>query len=212
MSPHTRSRTEKAYFESAYARSPEVFGAERDWYEQRKRNVLLASLPRARYGVAFEPGCGVAQLSLELLHRCDCLVMMDWSSTALQHARARINRTRINSCVIDAGAQQRAELLEGAIPDQWPEYRRFDLIVISEVLYYLPADQIEQCAQRAYDSLRPYGDLVLLHWLHASPDYPMTGRTAHQIFLSAWPIEPAVQLIHEEQNFMLTVIGKNHDS
>lgn len=186
-------RTAREYFETAYAQKDEPFGAAQSWYEQRKRSVLLASLRSAQYRYAFEPAGGTGVLTRELAKRCDRLLMMDWSSTAVMRARGLL-RDHPN-----------AAAAVGNLPEHWPVGQRFDLIVISELLYYLDDVAITTIARRSRESLIDHGELALLHWRHPSLDYPSNGERAHRLFLSAWP-RPQIRVRHEEPDFMLLVI------
>jgi len=48
------------------------------------------------------------------------------------------------------------------VPDKWPN-ESFDLIVISEVFYYLTVSELNQLAQRLRSSLRSSGEIILVH-------------------------------------------------
>jgi cyclopropane fatty-acyl-phospholipid synthase-like methyltransferase len=50
------------------------------------------------------------------------------------------------------------------VPAQWPD-ERFDLVVLSEVIDYLGAADVEALARRLSGSLEPGGDLVMVHWV-----------------------------------------------
>jgi hypothetical protein len=59
------------------------------WYEPRKRDVTLASLPRQRYVSGFEPACAMGVLTLDLAKRCDRLLSCDIPPVAVSKARER---------------------------------------------------------------------------------------------------------------------------
>ena len=40
-----------------YSKSPDPWGFRTSWYEQRKREIVVASLPRRRFGSCWELGC-----------------------------------------------------------------------------------------------------------------------------------------------------------
>ncbi len=63
-------------------------------------------------------------------------------------------------------------------PRSWPP-GRFDLIVFSEVGYYLPLPQLQDCTQRLRASLTEHGVLVACHWLHPFAQACMDGRAVH---------------------------------
>ena len=81
------------YFEDLYARHADPWGFADRWYEQRKRALLLASLPRPRFARAFEPGCSIGVLTAELAPRCDALLATDVAEGALSAARERLVAT-----------------------------------------------------------------------------------------------------------------------
>ena len=78
------------------------------WYEQRKRAVTLASLPRPRFRRALEVGCSIGVLTSDLAPRCDALLALDVAGAAVALAR---ERTRTLPSV-------RVEQM--AVPAQWP--------------------------------------------------------------------------------------------
>src|ERR1700755_2304248 len=94
------------------------------WYEQRKRALVTASLGQRRYQRAFEPACGYGALTRELAPRCAVLIAMDADEESVRAARAASSRdTHVSlSCA--------------RLPEAWPD-GMFDLIVLSEWLYYL---------------------------------------------------------------------------
>jgi SAM-dependent methyltransferase len=186
--------TSPEYFDAAYAYDAEVFGPAAGWYEARKRAVLLASLGRERYDCAFEPGCGNGALSRALALRCSQLLCMDVSPRALVHAR---NRVRGVGNVTFSNAE---------FPQGWPSGLSFDLIVVSELLYYLDDEEITLMAGLATGALRPGSELVCLHWRHASPDYPNTGERAHRILRLNSP-RLQVVLEHDEKDFVLLTLA-----
>jgi hypothetical protein len=69
------------------------------------------------------------------------------------------------------------------IPQAWPP-GRFDLILLSEVLYYLDADTIRAAADRATRALQPGGCILMVHYLGGT-DYPTTGDDAASLFMAA---------------------------
>ena len=101
------------------------------WYEMRKRAMTLASLPRARYGNAFEPGCANGELSAELAARCDRLLISDGTRRAVDSARGRVS------------SLPHVEVMQAWVPDDWPQ-QAFDLVVISELGYFLSPDALEK--------------------------------------------------------------------
>ena len=111
------------YFRDLYAACADPWGLAGRWYEARKYAVSTALLPRQRYGRAFEPGCSIGVLTAMLAPRCDALLACDAVPDAVSSARAR------TAGLPGVRVEQRA------VPGQWPP-GSFDLIVLSELLYY----------------------------------------------------------------------------
>ena len=69
------------------------------------------------------------------------------------------------------------------VPAEWPT-GRFDLIVFSEVLYFLAAADIARCADRIRANLLPGAVIALVNWLGETDD-PTTGDEAAERFIAA---------------------------
>jgi cyclopropane fatty-acyl-phospholipid synthase-like methyltransferase len=136
------------------------------WYESRKRAMTLACLPKPHYESAFEPGCANGELSAALASRCDRLIASDGSSRAVALARART-----------AGSPH-VQVRQAWVPDEWPE-ERFDLIVISELGYFLSRESLDALALKAKGSLLAGGTLMACHWRRGSDDCALTGDDVH---------------------------------
>ncbi|WP_101925772.1 MULTISPECIES: SAM-dependent methyltransferase [Luteimonas] len=159
--------TPAQYFDAIYA-DDDPFGYRERWYEARKRSLLLASLPAARFAAAWEIGCSNGELTAALAPRCDRLLATDLNARAVALAAAR---TQDQAHVRTQQAQH---------PDDWPE-GRFDLIVFSEVGYYLDVATLTRMALRLRASLRDDGVLVACHWLPPFREAPQSGREVHRL-------------------------------
>ena len=179
------------HFDRLYASHEDPYGVRHRWYEQRKMNVLLASLPRQRYERAFEPGCGVGCLTIELALRCRHVLASDLSLIAVSRARKNL------------AACGNVELRQQRVPLDWPsETGGFDLIVLSEVLSFLHPHDVARTSDLCARGLRPGGSLVACDW---RPHFE--GRTcgcdqSHDILGSAGL--PRV-LRHAEDDFLLDI-------
>ncbi len=152
------------YFDALHERRPDPWGFTARWYEERKRALTLASLPRRRYPRALEVGCSIGVLTSDLAERCDDLLAIDISPVAAERARERVgSRARVE--VRDAGA---------ALPAG-----PFDLIVLSEVGYYFTAERLGPLLADAVSQLAEGGELLLCHWRHPVADYPQGGDEVH---------------------------------
>jgi SAM-dependent methyltransferase len=155
-----------AYFHRMYERSPDPWGFTSRWYDQRKYQLTLAALPRPRYRSAYEPGCSVGVLSALLAPRCDRLLCSDLVPAAVDSARARLRE------------QRHVSVVRQQIPQDWSD-GPFDLIVLSEVLYYLTDTELKQALECARHSLVPGGDLVAVHWRYPAAEHRHTGDAVH---------------------------------
>ena len=169
-----------AYFDAIYAENPDPWGFETSDYERAKYAATLAALPRARFARGFEPGCANGVLTAQLAPRCDALLAVDVAERALARARQR--------CAGRKGVTIRAM----QVPREWPT-GGFDLIVFSEMLYYLSAAELALAAARAAGSLEPDGAVLLVHYVLPT-DYPLGGDTAAEQFIACSLLRPVRQL------------------
>ena len=70
-----------------------------------------------------------------------------------------------------------------SVPAEWPA-GTFDLIMLSEVVYYLDAGDVSRLADRVSASVEPGGNVVLVHWT-GTTDYPLSGDDAAELFMTA---------------------------
>lgn len=183
--------TEPAYFERMYAASDDPWHLDDNPYEQRKHALTVACLPRERYRRGFEPGCSIGLLTALLAPRCDELVATDAVAEPLVAARRRV-------------PDEHVSFAQSALPD-WPA-GELDLVVLSEVLYFLSSAVRAQVRQHVVESLGPHGHVVLVDWRHRFDEAACTGDEAQAEIVEA----PAlVRLVtHVEHDFRLTVLGR----
>jgi hypothetical protein len=182
------------YFTKQYERSPDPWGFRTRWYEQRKRDVTLACLPRPSYRSGFEPGCSIGVLSAALAGRCDRLLVADVEGSALATCRTQLAAARLLDHV---------EVQQLQVPDEWPD-GVFDLLVLSEVGYYLDSDALDRLLDRAVGSLEDGGTLLACHWRHPVAGYPLSGDTVQERVLARAELVSVVT--HVEPDFRLDVL------
>jgi SAM-dependent methyltransferase len=178
------------YFDAMYAASPDPWGFESRWYERRKQALTLAMLPARRYGKGFEPGCSIGVLTELLATRCDHLLSCDVADAAVQTAA---ERTR---------GLPNVRVERRAIPDDWPA-GDFDLIVMSEFLYYFAGPDLDRVLDLAIKATREGGTLLAVHWLHPVADYPRGGEEVHRYLGARAGIARLAQ--HREHDFLAEV-------
>ncbi|WDJ04733.1 class I SAM-dependent DNA methyltransferase [Xanthomonas campestris] len=153
-------------FEQLYA-DADPFGYRSRWYEQRKRAVLLAALPFPLVDRGWEFGCSNGELTAELGTRCTRLLATDLSHHAVKLASERVQQ------------HPGITLQQANHPADWPT-GQFDLIVFSEVGYYLDATAFERTVALFATSLAPQGCLVACHWRHPFEGAVRSAEHVHQ--------------------------------
>jgi SAM-dependent methyltransferase len=192
----SRASVPESYFAEMYRRSNDPWHLAERWYESRKYALTLAALPARRYKRVFEPGCSAGVLSALLAERSDALVSWDRRPEAVAAADARLRRFAAADASI------------GVVPEQWPS-GTFDLIVLSELLYYFDADQRSRLLERALGSLMTHGHLVAVHWRHHVPEHAAEAEEVHAE-LRARP-ELVTLATHQEDDFLLDVFAFTPD-
>lgn len=178
------------YFDATYDRHDDPWGFTHRWYERRKRAVTTSALPDERYARALEVGCSIGVLTAELAERCDDLLAIDLAPAAVERARDRL------------AGRDHVRVEVGDVADRAPA-GPFDLIVVSEVGYYLTLAHLRDVLSRLEAELAPGGTLVACHWRHPVADYPLTGDQVHRTLARGTALTRVVA--HEEADFLLDV-------
>ncbi len=163
--------SDPGYFQQLYARDPDPWRFATSDYERDKYAATIAALPPGRFTRCFEVGCSIGVLTQALAARCDAVLAVDVAEAPLEQGRAR--------CADQPGVRFEAM----AVPDTWPP-GRFDLVLFSEVLYYLGLAGIDDAARRTVESLLPGGTVVLVDW-RGNTDGACTGEEAAERFIAA---------------------------
>ena len=158
------------HFEDLYASDPDPWRFATNEYELAKYSATMAALPSAGYSRALEIGCSIGVLTQRLAARCRTLIALDPASGALSLARERCRDLPDVSFV------------RALVPADWPE-GAFDLILLSEVVYYLDRADVGRLVDRVETATRDGADIVLVHWLGLT-DYPLSGDEAADLFIS----------------------------
>jgi SAM-dependent methyltransferase len=169
---HDRPRVPVSFFDDLYERSEDPWSFASSEYERRKYAHTLASLGAPRFERALEIGCSIGVFTEMLLSVTGELVAIDVSEPALARARRRLRGRR---GVRFARASFPEELPEGA----------WDLIVCSEVLYYLDGDAFARAVDRLRECLEAGSTVVAVHWRAATRTYPLLGDEVHDRLIAA---------------------------
>lgn len=139
------------HFTALYANSRDPWNYETSDYERRKYQATLDALTRPRYASAIEAGCSIGVLSARLAERCTGLIALDFSALAVAQATERLRGF--------PGARATC----AALPDEWPQ-GCYDLIMLSELVYYLNHEGIVSLAMLVARDAAWSGECVLVHY------------------------------------------------
>ena len=162
------ARMSPAEFEARYRANPDPWGYTTSDYERHKYQATLTACGYGPFADALELGGSIGVFSALLASRCERLTTIDAAATAVASARRRL-----------AGAQH-VDVILGEIPDAIP-IRDFDLVVASEILYYLTAAGLDRTVARLESTMRTGARLVAVHWRPAGPERPLDAREVHTI-------------------------------
>ncbi len=161
-----RHHARTARFDQMYDDGPDPWSNAGSFYEQRRRALVTAILGSARYRRVLELGCADGFLTAALVERADAVHACDTSPQAV--TAARLNAP--------AATVERGDLPEALDHCQGD----FDLIVLSEVGYFLTATELLATLRRACELLTPGGELLLCHWQHPTNRVPLDGILVHE--------------------------------
>lgn len=167
MNAAARDRAPVEHFERLARGSTDPWKYATSPYEQAKYRRTLAHLPE-RIDSALELGCSVGVFTALLAPRCDRLLAVDFSPTALSHARERV------------GDRAEVEFRQAILPEQMPR-GSFAAIVCSEILYYWSPELVREGLRLIESALAPGGTLVAVHWRRGDPRRELDGDAVHAI-------------------------------
>jgi 2-polyprenyl-3-methyl-5-hydroxy-6-metoxy-1,4-benzoquinol methylase len=159
------------HFRRLYDRNDDPWNYHTSDYEKSKRDATIAALGNRRYRSALEVGCSIGVLTLRLAGHCDRILGVDFVDTALAVAR------------VACDSMPHVTFRNVRIPVEWPG-GHYDLIVLSEVLYFLSESDSAALAGLCKESMKPDGVLLLVNWLEESPDDPCSGDDAATRFIA----------------------------
>ncbi len=139
-------------FEARFRETIDPWNCARSPFEVWKRSALLHACGPGPFGRGLELACAIGETTRVLAPRCLDLLAVDSSPTAVAEA-ARRTRARANVRVAVA-----------LLPEEMPR-GPFDLIVASEIFYYLRERPLRRLLRSIEMSLAPGGRVVVLHHL-----------------------------------------------
>jgi hypothetical protein len=181
-------------FEARYRADPDPWRYTSRGYERAKYLATLEACGSGPFTNALELGASIGVFSALLAPRCDRLTTIDAAPTAVQDARRRL-----------AGAP-RVNVIEGAIPGAIPA-GPYDLVVASEILYYLSAPELEATLACLRGQLE--GRLVAVHWRPDGPERPLSAEAVHAMLRGQPWLEPKRRADTDE--YLLDVLERRVD-
>ncbi len=183
-------------FDALYLNDPDPWQFLTSEYEQGKYAKTLAALPQTHYRCAIEAGCSIGVLTEKLSGCCDQVIGLDISEVAIALARRRTTQS------------DRVRFERACLPQEWPDIPA-DLIVLSEILYFLQPGQIEELARRIAGSWQENGDCILVNF-SGDTCQTLQGAQAAALFCDAIqrlaPVQSLSNQVHE--GFEITVLKK----
>ncbi|PPF84941.1 SAM-dependent methyltransferase [Pseudoclavibacter sp. RFBJ3] len=160
-------------FDGVHADADDPWDLRSSWYERRKLALMVGMLPDETYGRALEIGCSIGESTAALAERCDHLLAVDASATALGLAAARLaDLTGV-------------DLAKATLPHDWDSLGlgpgQLDLVIVSETGYYLAEDELCELLANSRRALSPTGVLVLCHWRGPIDGWPLDGDRVHAL-------------------------------
>src|SRR4051794_26372949 len=137
--------------ERFYAGEHDPFGFDSNPYEAAKFDDLLGVIGAGPFEHALEVGCSIGSFTERLAPRCGELLATDISQVAVERAQRRL------------AEHPNVRVERRTIPRELPE-GPFDLIVCSDVLYYLPARRLRRTLGLLAARLAPRGWIAPLPW------------------------------------------------
>lgn len=169
--PGTSAPVHAAHFDAMFAASADPWRYDSEPYERERHRLTVAALGGRRFADAWDAGCANGALTAMLAPQCDRLLASDASAEAVAVARGRLG---------PGVSVQRLRL-----PDEVPE-GQFDLILLSDMLYYLGLDGLLRLVEAVVPRMRPGGVLLTVNWL-GDTQAAMSGEQAAEALRASLP-------------------------
>ncbi len=160
-------RIDVAGFEQKFCADIDPWDYRHSKFERQKRGALIKACGCGKRGRALELGCAIGETTRQLAPLCLSLTALDASSTALVEARRRNDDL------------PQVNFFHATLPQRMPP-GPFDLIVASEIAYYLTSHALEKLARKLIRALAPGGRIVVLHHRRLFSDAAQYSAAAHQ--------------------------------
>ena len=183
IEPSITDPSSAEFFERKYQENADPWNFGGSAYELGRYDRTMLALAGRKFRSAFEPGCSVGVLTAQLAQVCERVDAVDLSATAVLAAKVR--------CAGLGNVHVRTGSLADALPQS-----EVDLVVLSEIGYYLEVEELKRCGAALVKKLVPGGWLLGVHWLGHSQDHRLSGDQVHDILGSL----DGLKLEHSERH------------
>lgn len=159
-----------------YAHTDDPWNFDGSPYEQAKFTATRNALMREHYTSALEIGCGNGALATHIAPLCECYTGIDAVERAVIAARDKVPTARFSL---------------GCYPCRLPG-KDHDLVVLSEILYFLTPDAIAQLARDIAESA-PCAEVICTTYL-GDTEQALQGTQALTLFQQA--TQPHLDLVN----------------
>jgi len=185
----------EAHFEGLYRKKEDPWNYTQSPFEQEKYTKTLKAIPEDAHYIC-EVGTSEGVFTNLLLESGKRVFGIDISETALSRAKKRLK------CFGDRITLEKLDIVREDLPGT------FDLILASEVLYYLGGRTVLlSLEEKFYRHLREGGYLLLVHF------YP-SGKLIHDLFLERGRFTRVFEevTLHPERDYIITLLRKSSQS
>lgn len=161
------SRVGVERFEEIYAASQDPWNYLESTYELDKYLRTLHAV-QPRVGVGLELGCSIGVFTQMLAPRCQRLIGIDFSTTAVAEARRRTE------------SLTNVRILCRDLPRGLPA-GSFDLVLCSELLYYWSEEAVLDCLAQIEARLNRGGRMVVVGWRGEDPETPLDAASVRAL-------------------------------
>lgn len=182
-------------FEAMFRKDVDPWNYAASPFEAYKRDRLLHACGDRIFGRGFELACANGETTRRLAERCLQLLAVDAAPTAVAEARRRTQDL------------PNVELREAVLPAETPS-GPFDLIVASEILYYLTERDMRTLLDQLTAALAPGGRIVVLHHIIPFPDAAQPPAGAQRLAKQLLCASMSLVAEHRERRFSVFAVER----
>lgn len=181
----------QSHLHDLYAQGDDPWSFRSSAYEQAKFRATADALSKPRYRSALEVGCGNGELARHIALRCDSYTGVDAVAAALNAARRAVPAGRF---------------VQAYLPCPLPDGAH-DLIVLSEILYFLDSGGLVSLARQIAERW-PEAEVLSVNWLGPSGN-ALEGAQALEVFASALGQSFRSALVADTEKYRIDRFGRS---